>query len=234
MALNFTQAHLAIIPARGGSKVLPKKNIKLLNKKPMIAYTIEAALQSNCFTHIIVSTDDIETAHISKQYGADIPFIRPPHLATDSTNSIDVILHALDFFETQNHFFDLVTLLQPTSPLRNATDIINASHLLIEKNASAVISVCETATPLAWINTLPADHSLKNFLPSGIAHQRRQEFATHYQLNGAIYMAKTELLKIQKSFFSDISYAYIMPHERSVDIDNIYDFYFCETLMNHL
>lgn len=225
--------NLAVIPARGGSKGLPRKNIKLLNNKPMIAYSIKSAIESVCFDKIIVSTDDHEIANIATQYGAEVPFMRPEHLANDEAKIVDVLLHMIDFFEKTNNFFDFITLLQPTSPLRSAQDILGAMHLCVEKKANSVISVSEVAHSPLWMNTLPDDNCLENFLNKDIVNKRRQDLPVYYGLNGAIYIVKVEFLKKNKSFYSEQSYAYVMPRDRSVDVDHIHDFHMCEILLTN-
>lgn len=222
---------LAIIPARGGSKGLPRKNIKLLNAKPMLAYTIEAAIQSKCFDKIIVSTEDHEISEIAKQYGAEVPFLRPDLLATDTAQAVDVVIHAINFFEQNHYFFDAITMLQPTSPLRTANDILNAMTILVEKDANSVISVCEVDHPPLWMNVLPEDNNLENFLNKEILNKRRQDLPIYYRLNGAIYIIKTNFIKTKKTFYDKKSYAYVMPRDRSIDVDDAVDFHFCEAAL---
>src|SRR3989339_1726633 len=154
---------IAIIPARAGSKGLPGKNIRLLLGKPLISWTIEHALSSKYIDKVIVSTDDRKIAEISRKCGAAVPFIRPAKLATDKAKGIDVILHAVRWFEKKRNKFDLIMLLQPTSPLRTAGDIEAAIELLFEKKAGAVVSVCETEHHPLWSNILPKDGNMKNF-----------------------------------------------------------------------
>lgn len=222
---------LTLIPARGGSKGLPGKNIKEIAGKPLIVWTIQTALQSNWLDKIIVSTDNETIASVARQAGAEVPFIRPKHLASDNAKGIDVVLHAIHWFEEKGEYFDLLLLLQPTSPLRTVRDIENAIRLLFEKQAKAIISVCENEHPPYWSNTLPADHSMKNFINFD-AIKNRQKLPTFYRLNGAIYLSEIEYLKQNKGFWGAQTYAYIMPNERSVDIDSLLDFKLAELLLN--
>lgn len=222
---------LALIPARGGSKGLPGKNIKEIAGKPLIVWTIQTALQSNWLDKIIVSTDNETIASVSREVGAEVPFMRPKHLANDKAKVIDVVLHAIDWFESQGENYDLLLLLQPTSPLRTVQDIENAIQLLFEKQAKAIISVCENEHPPYWSNTLPADHSMKNFINFD-AIKNRQELPTFYRLNGAIYLSEIDYLKQNKGFWGSQTYAYVMPKERSVDIDSLLDFKLAELLLN--
>lgn len=233
MTLTSQYKNLAIIPARGGSKGLSRKNIKMLNQKPMLAYTIEAAIQSGCFNKVIVSTDDSEISGIAAEYGAEVPFLRPLHLANDTAKIVDVLLHAIDFFEMRQDYFDYVTLLQPTSPLRCAADIVGAMKLCKEKQANSIISVCEASHSPLWMNTLPEDNNLENFLNKDILNKRRQDLPVYYRLNGAIYILNVEFLKASESFYSDKSYAYVMPPDRSIDVDHILDFQLCETVLTN-
>jgi N-acylneuraminate cytidylyltransferase/CMP-N,N'-diacetyllegionaminic acid synthase len=223
---------LALIPARGGSKGVPRKNIKLLLDKPLIAYTIEAALQVDFIDKVIVSTDDLEIAQISREYGAEVPFLRPYELATDEARSIDVILHAMDWMEKKHGAFNLILLLQPTSPFRNSEDIKTALDIFFKKNAKAVVSVCEAEHSPLWMNTLNDDLNMKDFIRKDILNKNRQELGKYYRINGAIYIAEWDYLKQNKTFFGDKTYAYIMPKERSIDIDTEMDFKFAEFLIN--
>ncbi len=216
---------LAIIPARGGSKRLPRKNILDLAGKPLIAWTIEAALESKYLDRIVVSTDSKEISSISKKYGADVPFMRPDELATDETTSIDVVLHQLDQLEECNDSYSYVILLQPTSPLRTAENIDESVELLKSRNSDAVISVCKVEHSPLWCNTIPADGSLLNFLDDSILNKRSQDLNQYYRLNGAIYLCNIKLLKKEKNFFlKSNSIAYKMNEEQSIDIDSKNDF----------
>ena len=216
---------LAIIPARGGSKRLPRKNILDLAGKPLIAWTIEAALESKYIDRIVVSTDSKEISSISRKYGADVPFMRPDELATDETTSIDVVLHQLDQLEECNDSYSYVILLQPTSPLRTAENIDESVELLKSRNSDAVISVCKVEHSPLWCNTIPADGSLLNFLDDSILNKRSQDLNQYYRLNGAIYLCNIKLLKKEKNFFlKSNSIAYKMNEEQSIDIDSKNDF----------
>lgn len=222
---------LGLIPARGGSKSLPRKNIRPLLGKPLIAWTIEQALASKYLDGVIVSTDDEEIAEISKKYGAEVPFMRPKELATDETKGIDVVLHAVDWIEINNKPYNLLMLLQPTSPLRTYEDIDKAIKLLFSKKAQAVVSVCEAEHHPYWSNILPQDGCMRDFIKAEIMNKNRQELPVFYRLNGAIYLAYGGYLKEQKNFLGKKTFAYIMQQEKSIDIDNKVDFKFTEILM---
>ncbi len=214
---------LGIIPARGGSKGIKNKNIVNLCGKPLMYYTIKEALESKIIDKLIVSTDSEEIAKVAKDFGAEIPFMRPRKLATDNAKGIDVILHAIDWFESRGNKFDVVLVLQPTSPLRSYEDIVKAVRFFSDKEANAVISVCEAEHHPLWTNTLPEDMRMDNFISEEIRNKNRQELPKYYRLNGAIYLAKWDYIKKYKDWFHHESYAFIMPQERSVDIDTEID-----------
>ena len=222
---------LAIIPARGGSKRLPRKNILDLNGKPLIAWTIEAALKSKYIDKTIVSTDDKEIADISTKYGAEVPFIRPAHLSTDTASSIDVVFHAVEFLKKNNEQYDIVILLQPTSPLRTTKDINKALEMLNNKT-KAVISVCETDHSPLWSNTLPEDHSMKDFIRPEMRNMRSQDLPKYYRLNGALFISEIDYLFLNSGFYGENTKAFIMPQGRSVDIDTKEDWVHAERYCN--
>ena len=215
---------IAIIPARGGSKGLPKKNIKELDGKPLIAYTIEVAEQSRIFDRIIVSTDDKEIAEVAKKYGAEVPFIRPAELATDSADAMDVVIHALKWFKNKGEDFDYVMKLQPTSPLRTEQDIINSMDLIIQKDGDSIISVSECEHHPFWSNTLGLDLKMNHFINKEIRKKKRQKLPIYYRLNGAIFLSKTDKLITTKEWYGENSYGYIMDSKRAIDIDSEFDF----------
>ncbi|WP_457749356.1 acylneuraminate cytidylyltransferase family protein [Sulfurimonas sp.] len=211
---------LAVIPARGGSKRLPRKNILPLAGKPLIVWSIEAAKTSKYIDKIIVSSDDTEILKTAKEYGADI-IKRPEKLASDKATTFDTLKHVI----ANTDKYDYIVLLQPTSPLRNSEDIDKAIEFLESKNADAVVSVCETEHSPLWANTLPADANMKNFLQKNILHKRSQELEKYYRLNGALYIAKVEKFLQEKSFFLQKNiYAYVMQQRNSIDIDTKLDF----------
>ena len=226
---------LGLIPARGGSKGLPGKNIKPLLGKPLIVWTIEQALASKYLDRVVVSTDDKEIAEISKKYRADIPFIRPKELAEDNAKGIEVVLHAIDWFRENDKRkqYDLIMLLQPTSPLRKSEDIDKAIELLFLKEAKAIVSVCEVDHHPLWANTLPEDGCMKDFIRKEVMNKDRQELPVFYRLNGAIYLAYCDYIKKCRSFIGKDTFAYIMPKRRSADIDSEIDFEFAQILMKN-
>lgn len=226
---------LAIIPARGGSKGLKDKNILDFNGKPLIAWTIESALTSGAFDSVIVSTDSERIAEVSKQYGAEVPYLRPAELATDNALVKDVIIDVVNWIKKEKEGFDSFCLLQPTSPLRKNFDIKRSKDLLSENSAGAVIGVCESEFPIETINFLPEDNNMKDFLRDDLRSGfNRQEKRVHYRINGAIYWSKIDYFINNMGFYNDETFAYIMPQERSVDIDSELDFAYAEFLSTRL
>jgi CMP-N,N'-diacetyllegionaminic acid synthase len=217
---------LAIIPARGGSKRLPRKNLLQLGGKPLIAWTIEAALRCPYIDEVMVTTDDSEIAEVSKKYGAKIPFLRPDELASDNATSFDAVKHAVDFYRAElGKEFDFIIMLQPTSPLRTSFNISEAIKQCAEKQASAIISVCEVDHSPLWMNTLPSDQSMSYFIREDVKNKRSQDLPKNYRLNGAIYICEVSRMLNEKTFFiSQDIYAYIMSKETSIDIDDLFDF----------
>ena len=219
---------LAIIPARGGSKRLPRKNVLELAGKPIIGWSIEAGLQSQYIDKVIVTSDDNEILNIAKQFGSDI-IKRPEKLSSDTATSFDAIKHTIENIEP----YDYIILLQPTSPLRTAKQIDEAIQLLDEKNANAIVSVCEMDHSPLWSNTLNNSLSMQNFLQEELLNKRSQELDIFYRLNGAIYICKTNKLLEEESFFlKDKIFAYVMDRESSIDIDEEIDFKIAKVLIN--
>ncbi|WP_258359744.1 cytidylyltransferase domain-containing protein [Moorella sulfitireducens] len=225
---------LGFIPARAGSKGVPGKNIRPLAGKPLIVYTIETARESGVFDYLLVSTDGEEIARIAREAGAEVPFIRPVELATDTARGSDVLAHAMVWCEENGRLYDWVMVLQPTSPLRAVEDILGACRLMLERDAQAVVSVCEVDHHPWWCNTLPEDLNMENFLRPEVLNLNRQELPVFYRLNGAIYLGEWEFCKKESSFYGPGTYAYIMPKERSVDIDREMDFVLADVLMRDM
>jgi len=227
----FGKKVLAIVPARSGSKRLPRKNIRELHGKPLIAWSIQAGLTSIYVDKVIVSTDDKEILDISREYGADVPFLRPSKLATDYVATIDVVIHALKYYESIGELYDYILLLQPTSPLRDANHIDEALGMLVDKTAKGVISVCKVEHPLEWTNSLPADGSMDSFIDRKNINKRSQDLQERYRINGAIYVANTVDLLKEKTFLLEKGVvAYIMGKNVSVDIDTAEDFILADCL----
>jgi N-acylneuraminate cytidylyltransferase/CMP-N,N'-diacetyllegionaminic acid synthase len=224
---------LGIIPARGGSKGLRNKNIMPLNGKPLISYTVRSAKASGIFDRLMVTTDSEAIAKVAKRSGAEVPFLRPKRLATDTALAIDVIHHALGWLERndRDRHYDLVFYLQPTSPLRIPEDYKRSVDLLIKRKADSVLGVCEARPSPMWSNVLPSNGSLGRFLKRSAVNKNRQELPTYYRINGAIYLAKYSFIKRSSSWIGKRSYAYLMPYERSIDIDDEMDMALAKHIM---
>jgi len=209
---------LAIIPARGGSKGLPRKNILPVGGKPLIAWTITAALEASSIDEVILSSDDDETIKMAGEWGCNAPFVRPARLASDTASSIDVVLHALGMFPG----FDYVALLQPTSPLRTSIDIDDAFKILTVSGANSCVSMCLAEESPFWMYRVRENMQLESLLPDQNV-SRRQDLPPVYVLNGAIYLARVSWLLQSRNFISEDCVAHIMPRERSLDIDTADD-----------
>jgi N-acylneuraminate cytidylyltransferase len=211
---------LAIIPARGGSKGLPRKNLLLAGGKPLIAWTIDVAKKSKYISSIALTSDDDEIIEVGKVLGCDYLIKRPIELATDTASSVDVVLHALSELPD----YDYVILLQPTSPLRTSTDIDAAFDLLKSSNVPCCLSVTEAEQSPYWMYRLDEAGKMTSLLSSREMPSRRQDLPSVFILNGAIYIANVSWLIQSKSFFGGDSIGYQMPKNRSIDIDTIDDF----------
>ncbi len=223
--------NIAIIPARSGSKGLKDKNIRMLNGKPLMAYTIEAALKSKCFDVVMVSTDSKKYAKIARENGAEVPFLRNEETSRDKTSPWDVMKEVLEKYKELGEEFDTFALLQPTSPLRTAKDIKNAYVELAEKKANAVVSMCELECSMHLVNTLPKSLSMKGFISQEQYNKRRQDIRPYYRFNGAIYISKVKSFMKHMNIYDDKCYAYIMDRNSSYDIDDLNDLKIVEALM---
>ncbi|EAI3899038.1 acylneuraminate cytidylyltransferase family protein [Campylobacter coli] len=223
---------LAIIPARSGSKRLVDKNIMYLQEKPLIAWSIEAAIKSKFIDRVVVSTDSFKYADIAKNYGALVPFIRKGILALDSTPTFDVIEDVIKFYNSRQINYKYIILLQPTSPLRNEKHIDEAIELFFLKKANSIVSVCECEHSPLWTNVLSSDGSMDNFIKEDIKNLRSQDLPKYYRLNGAIFIAEISSYLKYKSFFMPNSFAYKMSTKESIDIDTEIDFLMAEILLN--
>jgi N-acylneuraminate cytidylyltransferase/CMP-N,N'-diacetyllegionaminic acid synthase len=223
---------LAIIPARGGSKGLPGKNVRPLCGKPLIAYSVEAALNAKEVDRVIVSTDCPEIASVAKSFGAEIPFMRPSELAQDASLAIDTYIYTVDRLKKEeNRSIDELVVLLPTCPLRTAEDIDRAIRLFREKKADSVISFYEAPHPVQWYKYVDENGVLRSVLPETGTLANRQSERKSYLPNGAIYVFRYSVLKEQRVYYTDRTYPYIMPANRSVDIDSIDDFNMAEYWM---
>lgn len=225
--------NIAVIPARSGSKGLPDKNIRPVNGKPLLAYTIEAALESGCFDTVHVSTDSERYAEIARQYGADVPFLRSAALATDTASTWDAVREVLAWYDELGKRFDTMMLMQPTTPLRTGEDVKEAYALLQKKQAKSVIAVCEVDHSPLWCDTIPDSGSMKGFGRKDLAWVNRQDLRPYYRVNGAIYLLSVNGINIppDDEIYEDNCYALFMDRKKSVDVDSEDDLALVEFLL---
>ena len=223
---------VGLITARGGSKGVPRKNVRMLAGKPLIAWTIDSARQARRLDRIIVSTDDEEIAAVSRQFGAAVPFMRPAELARDSSPHIDVVLHALRWLSREEKYNPaFVLLLQPTSPLRTAEDIDGIIDLAIERRAEAVVSVSPACDHPYLVRQVDSEGMLKPFMDCPLPYARRQDLPPAYALNGALYLQQCTGLLTRQSFEGCRTIAYVMPRQRSLEVDTEADLVEVERLL---
>jgi CMP-N,N'-diacetyllegionaminic acid synthase len=226
---------VAIITARGGSKGIPQKNIKSVAGKPLIAWTIEAALQSDKLRRVIVSTDDEKIAQVALGLGAEVPFLRPDDLAQDTSTHVSVVEHALAWLSEHDHDDPgYILLLQPTSPLRTAQDIDRAVEIAESRQACAVVGVCEMHPHPYLSKRILEDGTLDDWIEGAkTISLRRQDLPPAYCINGAIYLVQREVFLSERTFFPRGGMAYVMPVERSLDIDTPWDLYLAELILSN-
>ena len=217
---------LALISARGGSKGIPRKNIRPFSGKPLLQWSIDAALASACVDQVVVSTDDPEIAQVARACGAEVPFLRPAELATDTAPGIAPVLHALEQLPEVND----VLLLQPTSPMRTSADIEAIVALRQQAGRESAVSLTPSAKHPAWMYRLNNGQLLESLLQLDQAHCR-QQLSTAYVLNGALYLATRSFLLREQAFIAADTVGFVMPAERSVDIDTPLDWQWAEFLM---
>lgn len=211
---------LGLVTARGGSKGVPRKNLRPVAGRPLIAWTLDAAKASRTLTQVMVSTDDPEIAMVARGMGVDVPFLRPAELSGDLSPHLDVVLHALDWLEAhRGATFEYVCLLQPTSPLRSGQDIDAAVERAVSRRAEAVVGITESPVQPHLIHALNSDDTLTPLLPQAAGYVRRQDVPPAYVLNGVIYVNRVESLRRDRTFMPTGTLGYRMPAERSMDVD---------------
>lgn len=225
---------LGLINARGGSKAIPGKNIRPLNGKPLLAYSIEAGLAATRIARVVVSTDSEDIAEVARSYGAEVPFMRPPELASDRAVQVDTIRHAVTTLEAKGDRYDVIVLLQPTCPLRVAADIDGAVNLLEKARADTVISVTQVHSqhPLTMYVGNP-EKALKPLLSANEAGVLRQEFPPVLWRNGAIYAMRRNVVMEQGKLYGSKVVGYVMPEGRSANIDEPLDWILTEALIRY-
>ena len=225
---------LALVPARGGSKGLPGKNLRSLCGRPLIQWSIDTALASKEISAVVVSTDDEKIAAVAASAGAEVPFLRPPDLADDSASSIDVVIHALDFLESKGRVFDIVLLLEPTSPLREVADIQVALQRLVDTGATSIVSVCRAeSTHPAFMFRNNEKGRIEPFLSASPTALRRQEIEPLFYLDGTLYASTVEALRQRCSFYHEDTLAYEVAKWRALEIDDIEDFQMIEAIAKY-
>ncbi len=224
---------LGIIPARGGSKGIPKKNIKMIAGKPLIAWTIEPALSAPCLDRVILSTDDEQILKIGREHGAETPFLRPAEIAQDDTTDMPVYEHTLNWLADNEQFYpDIIVWLRPTTPFRTSEDIEQAVEILIKKKPDWVRSVCEVDYHPYWMYK-PNGDMMEPFI-DGIKIEnyiRRQLLPPAFRLNGVVDVAWRSTILEKKLLYSGVIAPYIMPLDRSIDIDTELDLKISEMMM---
>ena len=226
----MTRKILSIIPARGGSKGLPRKNLANLCGRPLIAWTIEASLNSTYITKTVVSSDDKDILDVALGCGAEI-IKRPDNIASDEATSESLVKHAIDLLGAAGDFFDIVILLQPTSPLRNSQDVDEAFEIFFDSGASAMISTSEFDNKILKTFTEGSDGLLKGVSSNKYAFTRRQDLPSVYMPNGAIYIINVKSFRKNESFLTSKTLNYIMSKEKSIDVDNLHDLKTIESLI---
>lgn len=225
---------IAIIPARGGSKGIPNKNIIDLCGKPLIQYSIDSAKGSKYIDKVIVSTDSEKIAEVSRKSGADVPFLRPAGISNDVAKSSDVVIHGIDFLkENYGYEYDYVILLQPTSPLRTAKHIDDAIELCINSHSSSLVSVKEVSENPVIMRTIE-NNKLNEVLRFDGGNLRRQDLPKFYIFNGAIYITTVDFIKNKRVFVNEDTIPFVMEEEASIDIDNKLDLKIAEFIMKEL
>jgi CMP-N-acetylneuraminic acid synthetase len=218
---------LGVIPARGGSKRVTNKNIREVGGKPLIAHSIDQTENSEILNQIIISTEDDEIREVAESYGGNVPFERPQKLATDTASSSDVVLHALDWFRDRNETFDIVAMIQTTTPFRTPEDIDEALRKLMKSDADSVVSVSEFDVPPVWAVTKNDEGFLSSYIEEGYMWgdevTRSQDTPTLYHPNGAIFAAHVPEFRYQGGFYTECTLGYEMPRRRSIDIDDPID-----------
>jgi N-acylneuraminate cytidylyltransferase/CMP-N,N'-diacetyllegionaminic acid synthase len=220
--------YLGLITARENSRRLPGKNLKPLCGKPLIAYTIDAALASLRLDRVVVSTDGAEIASVARQFGAEVPFLRPKELATDDAGSVAVMIHALSWLERhENAFPDALVLLQPTSPLRTGRHIDEAVALYEAREADCVVAVSEAPCRPSWMNTMDADGELRPLFQD----ERKQTSSQVWSSNGSIWVLRRSSFLARGQIYGGRTFGYVMPQSEAVDVDTPWDFRLAELII---
>jgi len=224
---------IAVIPARGGSKGVPHKNIKLLAGKPLIGHTIEAALKSTFLDRVIVSTDGEEVAKLARELGAEVPFMRPKYLATDTATTVSVLQHVVNYLENdENYYPNIIVTLQPTSPFRTTEDIDNCINKMLNSRSDSIVSLVEVEQHPYWMKCLNGD-KVCPFISTEREYSRRQDLPLVYILNGAVYVTRRDVLMNENMIMGHDTRAVVMDKNKSIDIDTLNDFLLAEIVISN-
>ena len=223
---------VAIIPARGGSKGIPGKNLARVADKPLIAHTIEVALATPGISRVVVTTDCHQIAEVARTYGAEVPFLRPAELASDDAPGRAVWKHAIDWLEREEEYRPALTFcLQPTSPLRTSADLLAAMTVQREHDADWVVSVTKTKAPSVWLTGIGPDGRLAGYANANVSSTQRQSVEDKFLPNGALFLAKCDVLMTSSRLYTERTFAYVMPAERSLDIDTPWELHLTNLVM---
>lgn len=226
---------LGLVTARGGSKRIPRKNIRLVGGKPLLAWTVETGMQSSLLDRVVLSTDDPEIAAVGRSYGAETPFLRPAELAGDDSAHILCVLHALDWLqEHEGYYPHAVCLLQPTSPLRLAEDIDGLLSEALGKNPPAMVSVSEAREHPYFARSINAAGEIVSFVPQNVPYPRKQDLPSAWFVNGAVYYNTVASLKRDRVFYPQGTLAYRMPAERSLQVDDPFELRIADLLLGQI
>lgn len=224
---------LAVITARGGSKGIPRKNLAICGGKPLIAWAIAAALGGRQVDRLVVSTDDVEIAAVAKQYGADVPFLRPSELAGDASPHVLAVQHAVRWLaEHDDESYEYVALIQPTSPLILPEDVDGAVEAALSHHADSVITVHEAKEHPFYTRVFAADGCLDYMMPDGLHVGRRQDLPRAYAQSGAVFVIRTEVMFAMNVLETERPYAYVIPGERALDIDEAWDLRLADLILS--
>ncbi len=225
---------LAVVPARGGSKGIPRKNLARASGRSLLEWTVAAALGARCQPRVVVSTDSVEIAAAARGCGAEVPFMRPSELASDESSSLEVALHALDFLEQAERYRPAwLLLLQPTSPLREARDIDESLELAAARNADAVVGVCRADHHPSLLRVVAPDGRAAPVFATEAAPSRRQDMSEVQALNGAIYLIKPAVLRAERTWYPERTFAHVMERARSLDVDEPWQLLVADALLAH-
>ena len=221
----------AVIPARGGSKGVLRKNVSLVGGKPLIAWSIEVAKRCKMVDRVVINTDDEEIAQVARAYGAEVPFMRPSELAQDDTPVFEALNYGLDFFDSEGYSSTHTLQLNPTSPLRTVQHLDKAIDLLVKHQSDSVVTVTEAHTHPYWCKKINQKGELSDFLPEGPdKYKIRQQLPTVYALNGSIFLISNDLVR-KNTYYTENTVPLVMTADHSLDIDTPWEMYLANLVL---